>query len=465
VDLFIHHSKLSSNLFYVGQTVYLFWNAFNDPLFGFLQDANARSRKQAFHTRIMAVRYGGLAWACAFLFIWFPPTSSSSSSMDSSSNSSIIGGLHFALSICLYDAFLTLVEVSHNAILSEITWDDTERASFNSYAAALAGFGSFSSFLGQFTWDREALFNFRVCVFGLALLSSFVFIWSSRILSLTTLSGPGTEEESRLSQSEEEKSEIKDVSYAEDKKDNLKGTSSVSALKKVATFIRELRHHTNFWVFVVISCIQSFDCAFEKSSFALMLERLSEDSLSKYQRGFVISASFFFPWLVTLGLTKQIQQRGVYNVLRAIFASRFVICVLGYTSSSNLNSAAPFLLINRVSSELVCRISPLVLSDLVDEDRFLNRRTMESRSGSVVGSAHFFSKIASSLGPMMSFGFMTSSMEASTMRLMFTIIPWACVSMQLGFWQFGFTLKSAYLDKVKDYVSRTDDSSDLAQEV
>jgi len=61
-----------------------------------------------------------------------------------------------------------------------------------------------------------------------------------------------------------------------------------------------------------------------------------------------------------------------------------------------------FMLLNRVTSECVCRLSPLVLSDLVDEDVFLNRRPQQL-SASIVGTAAFASKFSQSLAPMLGY--------------------------------------------------------------
>ena len=447
MDLFITHARLKPGYFYFGQSLYLLWNAFNDPLFGFLQDsAGKKNHAAALRTRFNCVRYGGVAWALAFTLIWFPPVESQISNGDGlvlpSSAFSFWSVIHFVVSICAYDAFLTLVEVSHSAILSEITVSAAERAEFNSYAAALAGIGSFSSFIGQYTWDRTpegSLFLYRVAVSVIAGFSALIFLWSAHAMERSTTD---------LNNDDFIKSNI-DV----DVEKKQKGGNDSAFLARVFKFIRELKSQPNFWIFVLVSCVQSFDCAFEKSSFAVMLDRVSEDLYSKSTQGLIISASFFFPWLITLGLTPQIKRYGVFQVLKFIFATRMVICFGGYIYSANVHYAGPFLLINRISSELVCRISPLVLSDLVDEDRFLNKRnSSETRSGSVVGTLHFFTKVASSLGPMMSYTFLTSTLAPPSLRLSFVVIPGICVSIQFTLWTFQFGLKGAYLNKVNDYV-------------
>ena len=67
-----------------------------------------------------------------------------------------------------------------------------------------------------------------------------------------------------------------------------------------------------------------------------------------------------------------------------------------------------FLLINRVSSEIVCRLIPLIIAQLSDEDIFLNdRSTAGSLRASVFGAANVVGKIGQSAAPM--FGYMLLS--------------------------------------------------------
>jgi hypothetical protein len=46
-----------------------------------------------------------------------------------------------------------------------------------------------------------------------------------------------------------------------------------------------------------VSTVQSFDCAFEKTSFAVVLDQLASGSLSKPARSAMVSSSFLLPWV------------------------------------------------------------------------------------------------------------------------------------------------------------------------
>ena len=66
-------------------------------------------------------------------------------------------------------------------------------------------------------------------------------------------------------------------------------------------------------------------------------------------------------------MTPLIQARGVYSVFGGVLIARMGLCALFVLLGARADpqTAALFLLANRVASETVCRISPLVLSDLV----------------------------------------------------------------------------------------------------
>ena len=57
---------------------------------------------------------------------------------------------------------------------------------------------------------------------------------------------------------------------------------------------------------------------------------------------------------------------------------------------------------NRVSSECVCRLIPLIISDLTDEDVHLNKRK-SSLSASVIGTSGLVGKIGQSIAPMLGY--------------------------------------------------------------
>lgn len=223
VELFTHYtlSNVTSFWFYAGQTMYMVWNSFNDPIFGWFSDKQGIRRTQA-------IRYGGIVWGISFLLIWWPwskvlydvPNDYTSSSRRSSTTPEdyggtttsggydtpsssyhtlssftwfhILAGIHFTLTTCLYDSALTYVELNHSALLSEAITDESTRAKANAYGAIFASFGTLTSFLAHSTWNMYNLTMYRMFVLGLTVISILLFHIAARGLEQQQHQGTGS---------------------------------------------------------------------------------------------------------------------------------------------------------------------------------------------------------------------------------------------------------------------------------
>lgn len=163
--------SLSSTWFYFAHTLYLVWNAVNDPFFGWVSDAyNVKisinflkkpwnfilnwlkrspvvrflprmfpkfklttAASSTIQRRTNAIKWGGVVWALAFLVTWYPPRLLFSNSSCNSSGLAdgffgdytntvvnFLSGVHFLVCLIFYDSALTWVEVNHTALLSDI---------------------------------------------------------------------------------------------------------------------------------------------------------------------------------------------------------------------------------------------------------------------------------------------------------------------------------------------------------
>ena len=122
--------KLDQSLFVAGQVVYMFVNAFNDPLLGQMSDRT--NVKKWGSRRLIYIKWGGIIWGLVFFGMWFPW----------SYTNQIIIFIHYTLSICAFDMCLTLVILCWMALLPEITEDLHER---NKIQYSIGIFGSFSA--------------------------------------------------------------------------------------------------------------------------------------------------------------------------------------------------------------------------------------------------------------------------------------------------------------------------------
>ena len=115
VELFYNDLKLLPLYFIIGQVIYLIINAINDPLIGQLSDRTNREKYGS--RRIIYIKYGGPIWVGTFLLVWFPW----------SFDNQIIIFIHYTVSLCLFDTFLTLVALVWLALLPEMTPDIDQR--------------------------------------------------------------------------------------------------------------------------------------------------------------------------------------------------------------------------------------------------------------------------------------------------------------------------------------------------
>jgi len=322
LHFFTHVARLHPAAFYVGQSLFAVWNAVNDPLFGWLSDAAAANARSAATTplrrRLPALRLGGALWAATFAFLWWPwaaPPEHDNAPL--STASAIAAGLHFTLAICAYDGMLTYVEVNHGAILAEATHDDAERARANAVAGIMAAVGSTSSFLGYLTYGN--LLAFRFVVLCVALLCVAVFEAAAHGLA------GGAE----------------GALHTRDVDDAVKRARAPPATGTFWTFLRTLASSRNFFVFVGVSALQSFDCTLGKTFFVPFMNLLAPDagvstapapdttagrvpnaSVGVGARGLTIWLSFLIPHVLTVVWTPLIARRGLHSTLTLVFGLR-----------------------------------------------------------------------------------------------------------------------------------------------
>jgi hypothetical protein len=276
-------------------------------------------------------------------------------------------------------------------------------------------------------------------------------------------------------------------------------SSSPHAHTPYSVFLSQILRQRNFIVVAAVFTLQVFDCTFEKNffaPFATFLARSSgggggswsgagaggeaadlDSAIPHTLLGAVISLSFVLPHAVTLLATPFIATHGLAAVVGGLFWGRLGLLLLALVAG-RVNPAAIllFMLANRVSSEAVCRLSPLVAADIVDEDAHLNRRRGRGSGGgggggssgpasaSLLGALAFPSKFAQSLAPMLGYALLPdmraptdgggdggdrgSGSEASTVWALLLGVPLATVVAQLVLWK-GYTLHGPYLKRVK----------------
>lgn len=131
VKVYLNQFHVSSKWFNIAQTLFMFWNTINDPLFGYLQEI----RGSWLSDRLLVIKTLSPFLVGSFIFMWIPW--SSAPYIDGNSNFSNITttlrpeqssksnmeGVHLILSLFLYDAFFSAIGVAWGALFADTTQD------------------------------------------------------------------------------------------------------------------------------------------------------------------------------------------------------------------------------------------------------------------------------------------------------------------------------------------------------
>ena len=170
VDMFVSVYKIDKTSFWVGEIVFLIWNSLNDPLFGWISDRKYLSssvgkdhtKANIIQKRIGALRWTGPLFAISFLSFWVPWTYAS---------------VQFVVCLCLYDGFLTMVDLHHSALLADLAVSADTRTKLNSRSSLFSIIGTASVFISYSVWNKDNLSSFRLFCLCLTLIS-LVGFWS-----------------------------------------------------------------------------------------------------------------------------------------------------------------------------------------------------------------------------------------------------------------------------------------------
>ncbi|XP_028414172.1 transmembrane protein 180-like [Dendronephthya gigantea] len=374
VEIFVSVYKIDKTSFWIGEAVFLVWNSLNDPLFGWISDHGSLENNihvgsiEIVRKRIRALMKFSPVFVLGFLSFWF---------------SWLQPSLQFVICLCIYDAFLTLIDLNHSALLADLALSEEERTKLNSYSSFFSAIGSTSVFISYYFWDKEFIITFQTFCVCLAIFSFLGFVLSTSTLKHYF------EKTSRSSvlTSTNERHEVA-----------TRYNSSSLALKR---YVKQLLGHKNFWWFTAMNLIQVFHCHFNSNFFPLFLDKLLGHTLSPKSAAFLLGLSFVTPHINNLYFLTLCRRFGAYIVIRWLFyvklALSLVMLMLGPDYTALL---CIFIASNRVFTEGTCKLLNLVISDLVDEDYVIHHRK-QSISALVFGTSALLSKPGQTLAPLL----------------------------------------------------------------
>ena len=175
VDMFVSVYKIDKASFWIGELIFLVWNSLNDPVFGWISDSKylsalggkEYSSSNVIQQRLQALQWTGPLFTLAFLSFWLQWA---------------YPGLQFVICLCLYDGFLTMIDLHHSALMADMSVSAEIRTKLNSRSSIFSIIGSASVFISYAVWNKDKLDSFRIFCVLLAFLSFVGFIVMIKLL-------------------------------------------------------------------------------------------------------------------------------------------------------------------------------------------------------------------------------------------------------------------------------------------
>ncbi|XP_076812431.1 transmembrane protein 180-like [Clavelina lepadiformis] len=388
VDMFVSVYKIDKASFWIGEILFLIWNSVNDPLFGWLSDHKlltkgpAPSRQQNFPYHSMTIvigrlrilsKYGPL-FAISFALFWvhWLPTA-----------------IQFAICLCLYDGFLTAVDLQHTALLADLAVVAKDRAKLNKHCSVFSAFGSISVFVSYMFWNKQNVFSFQVFCVVIALLSMVGFFCVTQALIRVC---------NDIEKHEKQHEPATTAQYPEYHSDIV--TASSFAKMDLTTYAKQLTSNHNFRWFISMNLLQVFHCHFNSNFFPLFLDALVGHAVSPGVGPLLIGLSFILPHVNNIYFLGLCEKHGVYKVINWLFYTKLLLALIMLTiGNGNVWLLCIFIASNRIFTEGTCKLLNLVVSDLVDED-FVRHNREHAASAVLFGMSSLLSKPGQTLAPL-----------------------------------------------------------------
>lgn len=240
VKVFLNIYKVDEKWFQIAQTLFLVWNAINDPLFAYLQDTtNFRFSR----TRRESVLYTAPFFALSFLVPWFPWGDGSSAAW--------ITGMHLIASLCLWDTMFTYVGLAYCCLFTEISSDNSVRLKMVRYTQIGSLIGSSSIFIFQYMSEQlENFQSFQVTSIFIAIVSLMLMLYCGKYAH--------TERE------------LKNAATSS----NRTAYSTKSQDYSYFTLSKQIFSNRDFLAFVIMNFFQEFHRTFLHNFFAIFADQL-----------------------------------------------------------------------------------------------------------------------------------------------------------------------------------------------
>lgn len=374
---------LSAELIGIAWLIFAFWNAINDPLFGYIEDRT----KSDLGRRIPYIRYGAPVYGVLFILCWIPLVDI---------NNEFALFLYFLIILFVFDTIFTIVVLITYILPAEMAITSKERASLMVYATLIGAIGYVITYvipLMLLTGESKGIdLNFLIAMIIIGIACTIVLFVSSYY--------------------------IKEYKFAQ--------------LEEPLGVIPAIKESFKNKPFII----------FELSLFCIILGQTMLTTAVFYYVDFVLNLSgvmaiipivivIFTIFLFAYFASKLIEKYG----LKKIFILGQIITGIGFILTFfigwSLNTVIISMLLIGIGLSIIIIESPIILADTIDFDEI---KTDKRRETTYTGIEALITKPAISLGNWLflitisSFGFQEAAKTQSDAAIMgimigFTIIP------------------------------------------
>jgi len=163
---------LSTELTGIAWLIFSFWNAINDPLFGFIED---HTKSEKYGRRIPYIRFGAPLYGIAFIFCWIPLVDV---------NNQLALFFNLTIVLFVFDTLFTILGLINYTLPAEMAITAKERANLLVYGAAISSISYVIAFILPLLFltgneSPNAALEFLVAMIFVGIVSAIILFLSS----------------------------------------------------------------------------------------------------------------------------------------------------------------------------------------------------------------------------------------------------------------------------------------------
>lgn len=439
VQLFLHAHRLPLEWFYVGQAVLAAWNAVDDSLMAYLAHRAHRGPTAALR-HVCAYELGAPLIAVAFLFPLVPWGSHPT-----------VAGLHHCFAVCAWDAAISYLNVSHQALGTDISGDLAVRAACKRYEIVALVATSGVVYLASQVWDADHIEAFRAFCVGFAAIAASAMLLAGRQLRKglqPVTAGP-----------------VRGI-QRHDSAASLDAAEPVPADGTAQTstwgVLRDAARNRNFVIWVLMQFCVYCNTVFQTKFMMTFSERLFAGTWAEARHGAVLGVGNVVRGAISfMVVLPAVEWLGLHRLFRLGCIVQLTVGVLGFATVRVSGAAMPIAFVANVILTSHKVVVGMFIGDLTDEDRVVNRRPRDrSSSATFFAVRSFFTVWAESFVPMATVwllvragadpqgGNKVGEGGEECMTVLWWAVPFVCGAVQLALLQ-GFTLHGEYLASIR----------------